>query len=203
MENLKKWLGILTSLIIIGACSSDDDIELQFENSLVSVTELFYVGHSLLTSDKYNFHQGTLTDIEHIDGSYEIITYSNGLMTQIDEFNSKNILEMTRTYVYDSYGRLITKTSNPFTQIKWDPLQETLWETMVLDFSYEEHVIMRTRSFYDQNDSFLRSYELTLHIGSNNLIDGIGSNAIVVYSNGNPIRYFINGYGEESDGVTT
>ena len=198
---------IIAASIISVACAPDPVIDLEPCNDkdsfgLTSITEKLFDGNFLQHSAVYNFHNGILENVEYLDGSYDIISYANGLVTQIDEYDENDIIDWTRSYVYDSEGRLIYKTSVPIKMAEWD--------IELKEFSYEKDKILTTHSFFDANNVLLGSDKWVLSLGDNKLIvreeletplDNSGQR--VEYYQGNPLYFFQYGLGSEHDATVT
>jgi hypothetical protein len=105
---MKKTFILMIGFLIV-SCSKDDS---QSPNSisntnLVSFTKNYYSNNNFSASEKLNFYNDKLINIQYHDGSHDEYQYDNDLVSRILKFDSNDILFWTITYLYDNLGRII------------------------------------------------------------------------------------------------
>lgn len=110
---------------------------------LKSIIKLTYNGDVLQWSQKMNFVNDELVKIKHKDGSYDLISYINGLLSEIEEFSAIDDLEWTTTYTYDNLNRLEVKKVAPSSTNSITDVSRQK------NFSYDENQIQSISSWSD------------------------------------------------------
>ncbi len=142
------------------SCSSDDDRGDSIVSSkLVSITKRYYQGNNNFHTEKYNFFNERLINIQYSDDSYDDIYYEGDVISRILEFNSNNEWEWTITYAYDNEGRLINKKVIP------SPFNTITDVSRQKNFEYAGNLIRSENSWSD--GGFQRN---ALTINNENLI---------------------------------
>lgn len=185
---MKKWNLVLTLSIglIILSCSSEVKVDNpDTTQSLISITKDYYIGNNdnIYLSEKLNFNNNKLINIQYSDGSYDEIDYEGNLISKISEFDINDNLEWTTTFTYDIFNRLIVKkvvpsASNPVTNVSRQK-----------DIAYNGNIINTTLSWSDNG-----LQKNTISINAENLMtedilydpnDAVVSSYIFIYNNEN------------------
>jgi len=149
MKKLNLLFALLIGLTML-SCSSEDELGISNAKNLISITKDSYIrgNTNIYASSKFNFKNNKLIDIEHLDGSYDLIDYEGNVISKISEFDANGNLEWTTTYTYDGSKRLTQKKvvpspTNPITDVSRQK-----------DFLYDGGIIQSVLSWSDYDGSY-------------------------------------------------
>ncbi|WP_156115482.1 hypothetical protein [Psychroserpens sp. Hel_I_66] len=198
MIKYTRFFSILFLTIVLISCdndsvTNDNPVSGAPNNSqtLVSITKNSTWVNYL---EVINFTDGKITNIQFSDGPYHIYSYTNNLVTEIQEFNVSGTLLFTNTFSYDGDGRLVGKVVLPSSS-------SPEWENYTTyQYSYTDDSIITAIKLFDfddvqQEDTIYHNLELN----QNNVTRSIGSvsplyspfdfRSDVTYIDDNPLTY--------------
>ncbi len=188
----KKFVLVISlSTILMLSCSKNDysgDLRIaeetaQHEKNLASVTMVIDDGRRI----KHFFKDLQLEKVEYWDGTYDIATYEDGLLSKMEEFDAQGKLRWTNTYQYDVMGRITQRMTTPHNAY-------TQYDIREKKFAYQESVVDVTLNFYDANFELNASNKFQLTFDENGqiteeLFEDIGEKEVIEYFEGNPKGY--------------
>lgn len=151
---MKKIFILIIGFLIVSCSKDDSECPNSISNAkLVSITKNYYSNNSFASSEKLNFYDDKLINIQYHDGSYEDYQYDNDLISRILKFEPDDSLFWTITYLYDNLGRIIEIKRIP------SPTNVQVQTVAKYSFVYNTNQILITAVFTPGNTL---TYELIL-----------------------------------------
>jgi len=143
---MKKIFILIIGFLIVSCSKDDSECPNSISNAkLVSITKNYYSNNSFASSEKLNFYDDKLINIQYSDGSYEDYQYNNNLVTRILKFEQDESLFWTYTYLYDNEGRIIEIKRIP------SPTNVQVQTVAKYSFVYNTNQILMTAVFTPGN----------------------------------------------------
>lgn len=180
---------IILFALVCFSCSNE---KLELENTESTSSDTGLVSITLTTAFnatiKHLFKDEKLEKIEYSSGHYDIPSYTDGLISKIEEFDENGDLKWTSTYFYDDTGRLIRRETIPHNSY-------TQYDIREKTFEYNANNIAVVLNFYNTEYELNASNSFDLQLSEAGLIteetfnDIDGHVKLITYSDNNPISY--------------